>query len=72
MFVITEDNKLVEVKGGFEEQLKQLKVKAVLITNPQDPLNRFSNQILSWCGDKRPIDDYDSTLQNIQDLQREG
>ncbi|MED5525089.1 MAG: hypothetical protein VX447_10090 [Pseudomonadota bacterium] len=71
MFVITEDNKLVEIKGSFEEQLKPLKIKAVLLTNPQDPLNRFSNQILSWCGDKRPKDDYESILQSVQSLQPE-
>lgn len=69
MYVITQDNKLVEVKGCFEEQLKQLKIKAVLLTNPQDPLNRFSNQILSWCGERQPKDDYESILQSVQALQ---
>jgi hypothetical protein len=71
MYVITQDNKLVEIKGSFEEQLKPLKIKAVILTNPQDPLNRFSNQILSWCGDKRPKDEYENTLQSLQSLQHE-
>ena len=71
MFVITENNKLVEVKGSFEQQLKSEKVKAVVLTNSQDPLNRFSNQILSWCGDKGFKDDYESILQSAQALQHE-
>ncbi|AKO61036.1 hypothetical protein AXI76_gp135 [Pseudoalteromonas phage H101] len=71
MYVITQENKLVEIKGSFEEQLKTLNIKAVLLTNPQDPLNRFSNQILSWCGQKRPKDDYESILQSAQALQHE-
>lgn len=64
MYVITENNEILEVVCGFERQLKHEKIKAVIITNPQDPTNRFCNQILNWCGDKKTIEDFESILQN--------
>ena len=65
MYVITTDNRILEVEGGFEKQLKHEKVKAVVITNPQDPANKFCNQILSWCSDKQIRDDFESNLQSV-------
>ncbi len=71
MYVITTDNKLIEVKGNFTSQLKHNSIKAVIITNPQNPLNSYVSEIFRWCGDTDFKDDYESILQCVQALRHE-
>jgi hypothetical protein len=62
MYVLTTDNKLLEVKS--KRQLKHVEVKAVLITHT-GPVNKLLPEIEEWCFTEN-YSGVEEILQNLQ------
>uniref|UniRef100_U1JU25 Uncharacterized protein n=1 Tax=Pseudoalteromonas citrea DSM 8771 TaxID=1117314 RepID=U1JU25_9GAMM len=73
MYVLTEDNKVLEVdRGMLPELFKDIKIKAVIITQPHDIYARSYNELLRWAGTKDYSDTHENIVQSLQDCELES
>ena len=72
MYLLLDDNTLMEFDRGIpSKRLTNVKVKAVIVTNSDDPYLSCTSEILRWCKVKDFVDNFESIGRSLREAKLE-